>query len=198
MKASDLTPNVKNPRKISPAKLKMLKASLKEFGDLSGIVFNRQSGQLIGGHQRSALIPKDAEITVTNKYKKPTTTGTVAEGYIQVGSERFAYREVSFDEQREKAANIAANRGAGEWDLDALKNWFTELDDGLFDLDLTMFDADERDKMMGVKVEPSGEGGETYKSMFEVVVECASEEEQQATFEKLTKRDGLKCRVLSM
>lgn len=38
---------------------------------------------------------------------------------------------------------------------------------------------------------------EKFKSMFEVVVECADEQEQEAIYEKL-QSEGLKCRVLSM
>lgn len=36
--------------------LRALQKSMAEFGDLSGIVFNRRTGNLIGGHQRIKII----------------------------------------------------------------------------------------------------------------------------------------------
>jgi hypothetical protein len=146
MNITDLKPNPKNPRKVSAKKLKQLERALAEFGDLSGIVFNRKTGQLVGGHQRTELFKKrkDAEVAILIKHKKPTKAGTVAEGYVTIDGERFAYREVSWDIGKEKAANIAANKAAGEWDDKLLTGWFQDLQDLNFDLDLTMFDADER------------------------------------------------------
>lgn len=145
MELSELKPNAKNPRKISPSKLKQLEKALMEFGDLSGIVFNRKTGQLVGGHQRLELFrAKDARVEITEIYKKPTKTGTVAEGHVLVGKEKFSFREVSWDIGKEKAANIAANKGAGQWDDDLLADWMNDLADLNFDLDLTMFDDKER------------------------------------------------------
>lgn len=122
----------------------MLEKSLKKFGDLSGIIYNRKSKQLVGGHQRTAVLDAASAVEITKKYEKPTPTGTVAEGFVIVGKERFGYREVAWDEATEKAANLAANKGAGEWDVSGLTNWMRELEDFDFDLDLTMFDPDER------------------------------------------------------
>lgn len=167
MRAADLKPNEQNPRKISPKKLEMLRASLAEFGDLSGIVFNRRSKQLIGGHQRAQILPPDAEVVLTHQYKRPTSQGTVAEGHIVLAGERYAYREVDFDEQRERAANIAANRAAGDWDMSALKIWMRELDDGIFDLDLTMFDVDDR-----LKFAPDPVDGPKEKTTFVKTCMC--------------------------
>ena len=145
MKIKDLTPNEKNPRTITDAKLAMLKKAVAEFGDLSGIVYNRKSKQLVGGHQRRKVLDPNADITITKKFSKPSAVGTVAEGYIDTESGRFSYREVYWTDAKEKAANIAANKGAGEWDLPQLTEWMKEL--GSFDLDfdinLTMFDNEE-------------------------------------------------------
>lgn len=161
MKVADLAPNPKNPRTITDKKLTQLKKALAEFGDLGGLVFNRRTGMLVGGHQRAKLFPKDAEIKVTKSYDKPTKVGTVAEGFVLVRGERFKYREVDWDETREKAANIAANKGAGEWDLSALSDWMREIDDFGFDLDLTMFDEEERKALLDVDGSgPGGTGGD--------------------------------------
>lgn len=150
MKVSDLKPNEKNPRTISDKKLEMLKKAVREFGDLSGIVFNRKTKRLVGGHQRSKILDTASDIKILRKYPKPTKTGTIAEGFVLAYGEHFSYREVNWDETREKAANIAANKGAGEWDLPQLSEWMKELGsfDLDFDLDLTMFDEKERDKFV--------------------------------------------------
>lgn len=145
MNPKQLNPNPKNPRKITDKKLKALKAGLDEFGDLGGIVFNRRSGQLIGGHQRVKALDLDAaKIEPILDYDPPTRTGTVMEGYVHLNGERFSYREVDWDDAREKSANIAANKGAGEWDMAQLTEWFRDLDGLKWNLDLTMFDEDER------------------------------------------------------
>lgn len=141
MKLSDLTPNEKNPRKITDARLEQLKRAIKKFGSLDGFVYNRKSKRLVSGHQRQKL-GADSQITITKKYSKPSRTGTVAEGYVVIDGERFSYRETWWDDATEKAANIAANKGAGEWDLPQLGEWLKELNsfDLDFDISLTMFD----------------------------------------------------------
>jgi DNA modification methylase len=151
LKAGALSPNKENPRSISGGKEKMLARSLAEFGDLGAVVFNRRSKQLVGGHQRIKVFPKDSEIEIVTTFKKPTKTGTVAEGFLRAFGERFPYREVDWDASREKAANIAANKGAGEWDFPALSKWLSELSADDFDLDLTMFDESERQALLSVE-----------------------------------------------
>lgn len=141
MKIKDLAHNPENPRNISQAKLATLKKALAEFGDLSGIVYNRKTDRLVGGHQRSRVLDQNALITVSVKHSKPTKTGTVAEGYIQIGTDRHTYREVYWPEVKEKAANIAANKGAGVWDMPKLNEWLKDISKIKdFDVSLTMFD----------------------------------------------------------
>lgn len=147
MQLKDLKGNPENPRTITNKKKAMLKKSLAEFGDLSGIVYNRRTKSLVGGHQRKDVFSPDSEITIVKKFSKPTRVGTVAEGFITVDGEKFAYREVHWDEIKEKAANIAANNGAGEWDMDQLSGWMSSLETFGMDLDLTMFDDEERSEL---------------------------------------------------
>lgn len=144
----ELAPDQRNPRRISDKQLEMLKKSLEEFGDLSGIVFNRKTGVLVGAHQRLKVLPKDAEIEITKEYKKPTRTGTVAEGYVIVDGERFTYREVNWNSTKAKAANLAANKHGGEFDLPMLNEFLLELDAENYDLDLTGFTAEEIENLM--------------------------------------------------
>lgn len=136
----DLKPNPKNPRKVSEHKLVQLKKTLDEFGDLGGIVFNRQTKTLVSGHQRVKSFGSNAVVMLEKEYKKPTRTGTVGEGFILFDGERYRYREVSWDDATQKAATIAANKSAGEWDLPLLASYFDDLEDFGVDLDLTGFD----------------------------------------------------------
>ena len=94
MKIKDLRPADYNPRKISKEKMIQLQKALEEFGNLSGIIFNKQTGNLIGGHQRLKCIPKNAEITITDNYNPPTSKGTIAEGFILLYGGKHNYREV--------------------------------------------------------------------------------------------------------
>lgn len=149
MKVSDLKAHPNNPRKVTDTNLDQLKKSMLEHGDLSGIVHNRTTGNTVGGTQRTKNIDKDAEIKITKTFETPTKTGTVALGYILQNGERFSYREVVWDKNRELAANIAANKGAGEWDYQKLTEMLNELDAMNFDLELTMFNEDELARIMG-------------------------------------------------
>lgn len=143
----DLAPNPKNPRKVTNEKLDLLRKAIHAHGDISGFVFNRKTQTLVCGHQRAKVLGDDAEIVIEHTFKKPTKTGTVAQGFVNLNGERFAYREVMWSPEQEKAASIAANHNAGEWDNALLSEWLSELDDFNGDLDLTMFSRDERDKI---------------------------------------------------
>jgi DNA modification methylase len=118
----ELKGNAKNPRTINKEDYKNLVQSIKRFGDLSGIVFNVRTQQLAGGHQRQkafAEIGAD-DIVITQRLPEKNSVGTTAVGYVMLNGERFGYREVDWDSDFEKAANVAANRIQGEFDLDLL------------------------------------------------------------------------------
>jgi len=113
MKISDLKEASYNPRRISNDALRGLKASLKSFGDISGVVFNRRTGNLVAGHQRVRALREehggDLEIFqegYEGRIKLPDG------GHVRV-------RFVDWDEATEKAANIAANNmhTQGEWTI---------------------------------------------------------------------------------
>lgn len=116
-----LNPNPKNPRKINKHDFESLLASVKRFGDLSGIVFNVATQQLVGGHQRIEVFKRlGGQPTITKRLLTPNSVGTVAVGYVLLGDEQYGYREVSWDKGFEDAANIAANRIQGDFDVDLL------------------------------------------------------------------------------
>lgn len=113
-----------NPRKITAERLAALGESLIEFGDLSAIVINVGKGKykncIVSANQRSKHIPLD-DITWTVKHEKPTAAGTVREGYVLHGGERFAVREVSWDDKKCEVANMRANNYGGQNDASLLK-----------------------------------------------------------------------------
>ena len=186
MKLSDLSPHPGNPRKITDKKLKMLEKSLKEFGDLSGVIFNKQTGRLVGGHQRLKVIPKDVEII----------SETEDHGYFLLNGDRFQVRFVNWDETKEKAANIAANQHGGDWDFPILTDWVNELDSQNIDLDVLGFDDKELQKMMSPEGEPNHSVDVGDLKEFLIVVECGHETEQQKLFDELEGR-GLKCKLIT-
>ena len=138
MKVKDLKPSDCNPRKITEKKLDMLGKSMKEFGDLSGIVFNRRTGNLIGGHQRIKHLRPEWEIVKKNCEDE---LGTVAQGFIKTPFGDWVYREVDWPEKKEKAANVAANKHGGDFDFPMLDGILSDLED--IDLGLTGFSEED-------------------------------------------------------
>ena len=141
MKVKDLKPTDYNPRVISEARLRMLGKSMREFGDLSGVVFNIETGHLVGGHQRLKHLDPEWKIV---KERCTDDTGTVAVGYIETSNGRLNYREVKWPLEKEIQANIAANNHGGEFDKKALVKLFRgmgrERDSEVFGFDKSVFE----------------------------------------------------------
>jgi hypothetical protein len=129
-----------------------------EFGDLSGIVKNIRTGNLIGGHQRvKNLYPS----WVIVKQSHTDKVGTVALGFIETPFGRWQYREVDWPEKKEAAANIAANQHGGEFDMPKLKDIIINLDTGDMDMELLGFNSHELELMMtAVQTPTEDESGE--------------------------------------
>lgn len=140
--ALNLTPY--NPRRPwNEEQRQRFAKSLREFGDLSGVVFNRRTGHLVGGNKRCERFSEiGGEVHVEFRYEKPDPTGTVALGYVIVEGARFAYREVDWPETKERAANLAANRWHAEWDEDQLAEVLRSLE-GTPEIELTGFAHEE-------------------------------------------------------
>jgi len=94
---SDLKAAEYNPRTISPSALKGLGYSLEEFGDLSGIVFNKKTGNLVCGHQRVTALQE--------KYGN----APIEDNILKANGHAFPIRIVDWPRDKEIAANIAAN-----------------------------------------------------------------------------------------
>lgn len=141
-----LLPADYNPRLISTHDYHSLKKSIKQLGDLSGLVFNRRTGVMVGGHQRkNAYKELGGKIELTEELDAPNSVGTVARGYIIIGDEKYTYRVVDWDQHKEKLANLAANRISGEWDDQKLAELIYELKDtpDLMDSGFTVNEVNE-------------------------------------------------------
>ena len=119
----------KNPRKISEAQLEQLKQNIKELGDLSGIVHDLNTDEIISGNQRSKVINiNECEIEIVKKYDKPNEQGTIAFGFVIFENQRLNYRQVRWNEKQREKACITANALGGEFDYKILQSEFdTEL-----------------------------------------------------------------------
>lgn len=137
MKLSELREASFNPRAMSESQLKILKENIANLGDLGGIVFNRRTGNLVGGHQRVKALKEaapDTEVVIEEQLPSVNEQGTIARGYILHDEEKFTYREVDWDEQTEKIANIAANNVHGGWNVSKLTDLVQSLASELGDI----------------------------------------------------------------
>lgn len=95
-----------NPRKISEEQRKALQRSLKEFGTVEPIIVNKQTGNIVGGHQR-------------------------LDALLALGEQETDVLIVDMPEEREQALNIALNRISGEWDNALLSDVLLSLHDDM-------------------------------------------------------------------
>ena len=121
IKMSKLNPAKYNPRKnLKPGDIEYekLKRSILEFGYIEPIIWNKTTGNIVGGHQRYKILKemgyKEAECVV-----------------------------VDLDDNKEKALNIAMNKINGEFDIPLLTDLLKDLSVNDFDVSLTGFDEDE-------------------------------------------------------
>ena len=110
-KLSELKPAPYNPRQSTAKQEKQLKASLEKFGVVEPIIYNKQTGYIVGGHFRVRELTK-------------------------LGYKEVECVIVDLNEEDERELNIRLNANTGEWDWDQLANeWDAEkLDDWGLDL----------------------------------------------------------------
>ena len=121
IKVDMLNPAPYNPRKdLKPgdAEYENLRRAIDEFGYVEPIVWNKRTGNIVGGHQRFKVL-RDL-------------------GYAEVECV-----VLDIDELREKALNVALNKINGAWDETKLAELLGDLDASDFDVTLTGFDMDE-------------------------------------------------------
>ena len=157
-KLSDLKPAPYNPRKSTEKQEKKLQESLTKFGVVEPIIFNKQTGYIVGGHFRVRELKK-------------------------LGYKEVECVIVDLSEEDEKELNIRLNANTGEWDWDDLSaDWDTDL---LSDwgLDIPIFEEEEKqiedlsDKIqIGFKIEiecsSEFEQEQLYNELIERGIEC--------------------------
>lgn len=191
----ELKPNPKNPRTITDTALEALKESLGEFGDISGIVLNKRTGRLVGGHQRQKSLPPDSKIKLTEMYSKPDSQGTVAIGWIETPEgHTYGFREVDWSVDKELAANLRANNPAGQFDSEAVAKIIHNLQNHDYNISLTGFDEKKLVQFLA-DVNKTVQNA-AVNSRYEVIVECETEKEQQEVYGQLI-AESRKCRLLT-
>lgn len=162
---SELTEDPRNPRYMDDLTGGALQNSLAMFGDLSPVVFNMRTKQLVGGHRRVDTfkkLPGERRVIIGERAPDGSyldDVGTVATGYIWIGNKQFAYREVDWDEGKQHSANIAANNIHGEFDQQLLAEItyeLSQLENGDELLQATGFSEDEYSALLGA-VSPLGD-----------------------------------------
>lgn len=166
MALDDLKAAPYNPRKISAAALKGLKASLKRFGLVQPIVFNRRTGHVVGGHQRVLALRESGE--------------TQADVLV-----------VDLAEKDERALNVTLNNPkiSGDFtdELDALLAELQEQDSQM------MHDLRLDALLPPISDDESAEI--EHATRLEVVVTVGNEQEQESLYRRL-KEEGWTVRVL--
>jgi hypothetical protein len=143
----------KNPRRISDKQERDLREWMELLGDISGIIYNKRSGEFIGGNQRSKQMDFDErEIEWVEKKRKADKQGTVGVGYVMWEGSRWNFRMVDWDEELEEKANVIANKAGGEWDWDILNEEF-DVDD-LLDWGFNEDEVKKFEKEVEEKEEP--------------------------------------------
>lgn len=114
-----------NPRKdlkSGDIEYEKLKQSIETFGYVEPVLWNRRTGNIIGGHQRFKVL-------------------------VELGQKEIDCVVVDMDLTDEKALNIALNKVSGDWDKDKLMLLITDLQGSDFDVSLTGFDSIELDAL---------------------------------------------------
>ncbi len=103
---------------------KKIERSVDEFGLVEPLVWNQQTGNLVGGHQRLKVLKSRG----------------VTEVQVVV---------VDLSPEREKGLNLALNKAQGDWDEQKLAELLSELvKTPDFDLGITGFDLDETNDLL--------------------------------------------------
>lgn len=115
-----------NPRKITKKQFERLRETLEEYGDLSGVVHDLDTDEIIGGNQRAMALNLQEPI-ITERFNPPQEDGTAALGYFEVEGQRFTYRAITgWSDEKRRLANLVANHGGGTDDWDILANYDVE------------------------------------------------------------------------
>jgi hypothetical protein len=183
IKRSQIHKALYNPRKITEKRLSRLADSMREFGLVQLLVWNQQTGNLVGGHQRLTILDAD----------NMSAAGGGRDYELEVHA-------VNLPLEKEKKLNLKLNSDeiGGLWDETKVDDLLKELETvGEFDIRELILGQPEEEKKSGRKKGDKKKGPAPIDATFEVVVKCTDEAHQQLLFERLTS-EGLDCRVLTL
>ncbi|HDU1114175.1 TPA: DNA modification methylase [Listeria monocytogenes] len=124
VEVNKINPAAYNPRiDLQPGdnEYEKLKKSIEEFGYIDPLVWNKRTGNLVGGHQRFKVL-------------------------LEENPEKLTVSVVDLDINREKALNIALNKIEGGWDDEKLTVLLNDL--GEEDIRLSGFDSQEVENLL--------------------------------------------------
>lgn len=173
-KIADLIPFAKNSRTHSDEQVAQIAASIKEWGWTTPILVDAD-GMIIAGHGR---------VLAARKLGIEEAPTIVADGWTEAQKRAYVIAD----------NKLALNSG---WDDELLALELGELDDLGFDVTLTGFDAEELAKLFDNNDEESELKEESYSEVFNIIIECKDESEQEKIFNRLDS-EGYKCRVQSL
>lgn len=102
-KISELKPAPYNPRKSTPEQEQSLKISLEKFGVVEPVIFNKQTGHIVGGHFRVRELKK-------------------------LGHKEVDCVIVDLSLEQERELNIRLNANTGAWDMELLASEFDKME----------------------------------------------------------------------
>ena len=156
---ADLIPAPYNPRQSTAKQEKHLKESLEKFGMVEPIIFNKQTGCIVGGHFRVRELKK-------------------------LGIKEIECVIVDLNEADEKELNIRLNANTGSWDWDTLANDWEVVDLEAWGMEIPQFDegndedledlSDKIKSMFKIEVicKDEQEQEKTYNKLIEQNYEC--------------------------
>ena len=118
---ADLIPAPYNPRQSTAKQEKHLKESLEKFGMVEPIIFNKQTGYIVGGHFRVRELKK-------------------------LGIKEIECVIVDLNEADEKELNIRLNANTGSWDWDTLANDWEVVDLEAWGLEIPFYDEEVKEE----------------------------------------------------
>lgn len=132
---SKINPAPYNPRvKLMPGDedYERIKASIESFGYVEPLIWNGQTGHLVGGHQRYSIL-------------------------LEMGCKEIEVSVVDLPLEKEKLLNLALNKVRGRWDEDKLAGLLQEIQAMPdVDINLTGFDLPEVSQLID-RVSPGKE-----------------------------------------
>ena len=165
IKFEDIKADEENPRQITPEQAEQLKNSIKEFKNISQIVFNLRTNTLVSGHQRiNALKELYSNLRLLKRNNNECEI---------IGDNKptgFNIRFVDWDIEKQKSANLVANSpfASGSFDVAKVERLLDTYDLKIYDETFKLGDLalninhaiDESFEGVGKEGEGQGEQGD--------------------------------------